>query len=75
MHALATVDGAVEAGHLGDVGGEGPLLVVACAGKAAAATSQAAAVTASEVSSISAHRCLTAWKAPIFWPNCSRTFA
>ena len=39
------------------------------------ATSQAAAVTASAVSSISAHRCLIAWKAPIFWPNCSRTLA
>ena len=39
------------------------------------ATSQAAAVTASQVSSISAQRCLTAWKAPIFWPNCSRTLA
>ena len=43
--------------------------------KATAATSQAAAVTASPVSSISAHRCLIAWKAPIFCPNCSRTFA
>ena len=26
-------------------------------------------------SSISAHRCLIAWKLPIGWPNCSRTFA
>ena len=42
---------------------------------AIAATSQAAAVTASAVSSISAQRCLIAWKAPIFWPNCSRTLA
>ena len=40
---------------------------------AARAASQAAAVTDSLVSSISAHRCLIAWKAPIFWPNCSRT--
>ena len=64
---------AVEAGHLGDVGGVGPLVVVAR--RPAAATSHAAAVTASAVSSISAHRCLTAWKAPIFWPNCSRTLA
>ena len=30
-------------------------------------------MTDSLVSSISAHRCLIAWKAPIFWPNCSRT--
>ena len=37
------------------------------------ATSHAAAVTASAVSSISAHRCLIAWNFPIFWPNCSRT--
>ena len=41
----------------------------------APATSHAAAVTASAVSSISAHRCLTAWKLPIGLPNCSRTLA
>ena len=48
-----------------------------CSGspEAAAATSHAAAVTASAVSSISAHRCLTAWKLPIGLPNCSRTLA
>ena len=41
----------------------------------ARAASQAAAVTDSEVSSISAHRCLIAWKPPMGWPNCSRVFA
>ena len=39
----------------------------------ARAASQAAAVTDSLVSSISAHRCLIAWKPPSFLPNCSRT--
>ena len=43
--------------------------------RATEATSHAAAVTDSEVSSISAHRCFTAWKLPIGLPNCSRTFA
>ncbi len=43
--------------------------------KATDATSHAAAVTDSEVSNISAHRCLTAWKLPIGLPNCSRTLA
>ena len=41
--------------------------------RATDAASQAAAVTASAVSSISAHRCLIAWKLPILAPNCSRT--
>ena len=63
-------DRAVEGDHPGHVGGEGPLLVVA---EGHGRPSQAAAVTDSAVSSISAQRCLTAWKLPIFRPNCSRT--
>ncbi len=39
------------------------------------AASQASASAASARQSISAHRCLTAWNAPIGWPNCSRTLA
>ena len=71
---LGDLDRPVEARRCGDVGGEGPLLVVVPGGRATA-TSHAAAVTDSAVSSISAHRCLTAWKPPIGLPNCSRTFA
>ncbi len=41
----------------------------------APAASQATAVADSDRSSISAHRCLTAWNEPIVRPNCSRTFA
>ena len=60
---LGRLDRAVERDHRGDVGGERPLVVVAVAREATDATSHAAAVTASAVSSISAHRCLIAWKA------------
>ena len=67
---LGDVDGAVERDRGGHRGGE-PAAAGSVVG--AGAASHAAAVTDSEVSSISAHRCLIAWKEPIFWPNCSRT--
>ncbi len=42
---------------------------------AARAASAAATSACSARHSISAHRCLTAWKLPIGLPNCSRTLA
>jgi len=45
------------------------------AAESATAASAAATATCSARHSISAHRCLTAWKLPIGLPNCSRTLA
>lgn len=42
---------------------------------AARAASEAATSACSARHSISAHRCLMAWKLPIGLPNCSRTLA
>ena len=66
--------GAVERHRCGDIGGEVRLLR-RWSGRAAAPASHATAATDSVVSSISAHRCLTAWNEPIGAPNCSRTLA
>ena len=50
-------------------------LVVIPESAAARAASAAATSACSARHSISAHRCLTAWKLPIGLPNCSRTLA
>ena len=65
--------GGLDADCRSDGGGDGKLGVIG--GRGAWAASAAATDTCSERSSISAHRCLTAWKLPIGLPNCSRTFA